>query len=292
MRKLVTLFCVFACFFVQAVYGEGQAQKSQSSANDALSNMESASNSVEEELTPQDAYYLGRAVAANILSVYRPYIRNQELTAYLNRICQTIAINSPQPEMFNGYHVIILDSAEFNAFATPGGHILITRGLVEATASEDMLAAVIAHEFAHILLMHGVSMIADMRLNDALTATATRAGELAARESQEAARAVLFRNSVTKLADVMMKSGYSQAQEFEADTAAITLLAASGYNPGALLEMLKVLQTVQSSQRGGFGVTHPSPAERIANADRMTGRYRIQDTGSSRTPRFRRTLAK
>jgi predicted Zn-dependent protease len=291
VRTLLTL--LFVCFFVHSAHGEGQAQKSsRNSANNALSNMENTFISMDDELTPQDAYYLGRAVAANILAVYRPYTRNPELTAYLNRICRTIAINSPQPEMFNGYHVIILDSAEFNAFASPGGHILITRGLVEAAASEDMLAAVIAHEFAHILLMHGISMIADMRLNDELTATATRAGEIASRESQEAARAVLFRNSVTKLADVMMKTGYSQAQEFEADTAAITLLAASGYNPGALMEMLKVLQTAQSSQKGGFGVTHPSPADRITNADRMTGRYRIQDTGSSRTPRFRRALAK
>jgi predicted Zn-dependent protease len=302
MRKLLTL--LFICFFIQAVYGGGQSQNkdnsgsgktnlnAQSLAGNALSNLDNTISSLDDEFTLQDAYYLGRAVTANILTVYRPYTRNPELTAYLNRICKTIAINSPQPEMFNGYHVIILDSAELNAFASPGGHILITRGLVEATGSEDMLAAVIAHEFAHILLMHGVTMIADMRLNDALTATATRAGEIASRESQEAARAVLFRNSVTKLADVMMKTGYSQAQEFEADNAAITLLAASGYNPGALLDMLKVLQTAQSSQKGGLSVTHPSPTERIANADKMTGRYQVQDTGSSRTPRFRRALAK
>jgi predicted Zn-dependent protease len=289
MRKLLALLAV--CFFAQTVYGEGQAQgRSSSRANDALSNMETTSASMDDEATLKDAYYLGRAVAANILAAYRPYTQNQELTSYLNRICRTIAINSPQPEIFNGYHVIVLDTPEFNAFATPGGHILITRGLVEAATSEDMLAAVIAHEFAHILLMHGMGIIADMRLNDELAATANRAGQIASRESQEAARAVLFRNSVTKLADVMMKNGYSQTQEFEADAAAITLLAASGYNPGALLEMLRILQRVQSSQRGGFNTTHPSPADRITNADRMSGRYRIQDTASYRAPRFRNAL--
>jgi predicted Zn-dependent protease len=295
MSKITVLFCVVACFFVQVVHGEGQSQRrgnaqsgasAQSSANEALSNMDNTLSGMDREFTPEDAYYLGRAVAANILSTYKPWNQNTELTRYLNRICQTIAINSTQPEMFKGYHVIILDSTEYNAFATPGGHILITRGLVEAATSEDMLAAIIAHEFAHILLKHGTDIIADMRLNDELTSTANRAGEIAARESLLAARAVLFRDSVTKLVDVMVRSGYSQAQEFEADTAAIMLLAASGYNPGALMEMLRVLQRVQNSQRGGLGATHPSPADRIASADRMTGRYLIQDTGSYRINRF------
>jgi predicted Zn-dependent protease len=304
MPKLLTLFCIFACFCVQATYGGGQSQKkdsgsikatnqsTQSLAGNALSVLDNVFSTTDDEMTLADSYYLGRAVAANILTAYRPYTQNPELTAYLNRICQTIAINSPQPEMFNGYHVIILDSLEFNAFATPGGHILITKGLVDAAANEEMLAALIAHEFAHILLAHGVSIISDMRVNDVLSATADRAAGIAARESQEAARAALFRSSVIGLVDVMMKNGYSRAQEFEADTTAITLLAAAGYNPGAMGELLKVLQRVQSSQRGGFNSTHPSPAERLINVERMNNRYEIQDTSSYRVPRFKRTLAK
>jgi predicted Zn-dependent protease len=305
MQKLLTLFCVVTCFFAQAAYGGGQSQSKKDSgsskatsqntqdlAGNALDFMDKAINSTDDEMTMADAYYLGRAVAANILAVYKPYTKNPELTGYLNRICQTIAVNSPQPEMFNGYHVIILDSPEFNAFATPGGHILITKGLVDAASSEEMLAAVIAHEFAHILLSHGVKSIADMRLNNELSATADRAAGIAARESQEAARAVLFRNSVTQLVDAMMKNGYSQAQEFEADSTAMTLLAAAGYNPGALVELLKVLQRSQGSQKGGYNSTHPSPAERLINAERMNNRYFIQDTSSYRVPRFKKTLAK
>jgi predicted Zn-dependent protease len=305
MQKLLTLLCVFACFCVQAAYGGGPSQSkkdaesskatnqsAQSLAGNALGFMDNVVSSIDDEMTMADAYYLGRAVAANILSVYRPWNQNPELTSYLNRICQTIAINSPQPEIFNGYHVIILDSPEFNAFASPGGHILITKGLVDAAASEEMLAAVIAHEFAHILLMHGVSIVNDTRLIDSLTATANRAAGIAARESQEAARAALFRNSVISLVDVMMKNGYSQAQEFEADTAAITLLAAAGYNPGAMVEILKVLQRIQGTQKGGFNSTHPSPASRLANAEKMNNRYFIQDTSSYRVPRFKKTLGK
>jgi predicted Zn-dependent protease len=302
MQKLLVVFSMF--LLAQAVYGGGPSQDKNNSsskatnqsprdlAGNALSTMDNAISSADYELTMEVTFMLGRAVAATILAVYKPYTQNPELTSYLNRICQTIAINSSQPEIFNGYHVIILDSPELNAFASPGGHILITKGLVEAAASEEMLAAVIAHEFAHIMLSHGVKSIADMKVSDALTATADRAAGIAARESQEAARAALFRNSVIGLVDVMMKSGYSQAQEFEADSTAITLLAAAGFNPGALVELLKVLQCGQGSQKGGYYSTHPSPAERLINAERMNNRYPIQDTSSYRVPRFKRTLAK
>jgi predicted Zn-dependent protease len=306
MKKLLTLFLVAACFFTPAAYGGGQSQNkkdsgssgkatsqdTQSLAGNALDFMDKAIASTNDEMTTSDAYYLGRAVAANILAVYKPYTKNPELTGYLNRICQTIAINSPQPEIFNGYHVIILDSPEFNAFATPGGHILITKGLVDAASSEEMLAALIAHEFAHILLSHGVNTIADMRLSNELTSIADRAAGIAARESQEAARAVLFRNSVTGLVDTMMKNGYSQVQEYEADSTAVTLLNAAGYNSGALVELLKLLQRTQSSQKGGYSSTHPSLANRLNNVEQLNNRSFIQDTSSYRVPRFRKTLSK
>ena len=296
MNKKNFLLGVFG-FFLLPFFASGQSQGTGSSASGrtafdvgdlsgALSLMDSILEA-DEEPTAIDEYYLGRAVAANIMTFYRPYSENPELTRYLNRICQTIAVNSPQPELFNGYHVIVLDSSELNAFASPGGHILITKGLVEAAASEDMLAAVIAHEFAHILLRHGTGIIADMRLNDELAATANRAGEIASRNSSVAAKAVLFRNSVNELVDVLMKNGYSQSQEFDADNAAVTLLAASGYNPGALFEVLQIILKTNSSRADGLFSTHPNTLDRINNAAQRAGRYRIPDTSSYRTTRFR-----
>jgi predicted Zn-dependent protease len=281
MQKLLTIYCAIACFAVQAVHLEGQAQLL---ADDAMFKMDSAFDTMDTEVTPEDAYYLGRAVAANILAVYKPYNQNPELTRYLNRICQTLVINSSQPVLFNGYHVIILDSPEFNAFATPGGHIFVTKKLAAAATSEDMLAAVIAHELAHITLQHSIAIINDVKFTDELTATANRAASVAGGNSDAAKRLAYFRGSVNKAADTMMKDGYSQAQEFEADHEAVVLLASSGYNPGALAEVLKVLQRTQSSQRGGFNTTHPSPAERISNVERL--RYRTTDTGRYRVSRF------
>jgi predicted Zn-dependent protease len=259
-------------------YVEGQAR-------DALSNMDRAINSMDAEVTPADAYYLGRAVAANILAVYKPYTHNEELTQYVNRICQTLAINSSQPVAYNGYHVIILDSAEFNAFATSGGHIFITKGLVEAAASEDMLAAVIAHELAHIILKHSIEIINEVRFTSEMMATANRAADIAARNSVNAGQLLYFRESITSAVDTLMKNGYAQTQEFNADWEAMMLLAYAGYDPSALIEILRVLQKVQTSQKGGWYTTHPSPRDRIANLEKL--RYRAPDTRKYRAPRFK-----
>ena len=284
MKRVFALCVVCGLFFVQLVCLEAQMPRdARSFFDDAISDMEKAFS--QNDFIPEDEYYLGRAVAANILAAYKPYTENPELTRYVNRICQTIVINSVQPVIFKNYSVIILDSNEFNAFASPGGHIFITRGLVESTASEDMLAAVIAHELAHIMLKHSIDVIELIRLNDQMAAMADRAAALAG-NSEAAQRLLNFRNSVSSVLDILMKNGYSQAQEFEADREAAALLAASGYNPWALVEILQVLQRVQASQMGGFNATHPSPGERITNVEGSIRRYRVEDTRSYRVPRF------
>jgi len=287
MKKLLPFLCVWLLFSAGCQGTPSATQPARTGQNynySAFSGMENAF--AEDEATSLDAYYLGRAVAANILASYKPYTANAALTGYVNSICQAIAINSVYPDFFNGYHVIILDSPEFNALASPGGHIFLTRGLVEAAGSEDMLAAIIAHELAHVMLKHSLSIIEDIRLHDEMSAMADRAAQFAG-NSEAATKLMYFRNSVAATVDALVKNGYSQDQEFEADAGAVVLMAAAGYNPIALLEMLSILQKVQSSQKGGFNTTHPSPADRIDNASRYVAEYPVKDTRASRASRFK-----
>ena len=281
-KNIIGVFFVIF-IVVQPVFIAGQGF---SGANDPFAGMDKAFGAADQEFTPEDEYYLGRAVAANILAAYKPF-QNPELTQYLNRICQTLVINSTRPEIFSGYYVMILDSPEFNAFATPGGHIFLTRGLVGAAASEDALAAIIAHEISHIILQHGLSIIDDMKINEEMAEMAKQAAAFAGNRNPGAQRALALRNSVSGIVDTMLKNGYSRPQEFEADNAAVALLAASGYDPNGVVEILRVLQRVQNNQRGGFNSTHPTPAERIANIDKQGSRYRVPDTRSFRVDRFK-----
>jgi predicted Zn-dependent protease len=283
MKKTTFIF-LGILLFTQTFYLYGQGFPGAQGADDPFSVMDNAINDTEKTLSPEEEYYLGRAVAANILTVYKPYTLNTALTLYLNNICQALAVNSSMPDAYNGYYVTILDSPEFNAFATPGGHIFVTKGLVEAASSEDALAGIIAHELAHIMLKHGIGMIDALKAVEELDSIARQSSAIAGMGNDETQSILTFRNSISELLDIMLKSGYSQAQEFEADNTAVTLLLEAGYDPRGLLEALDVLQ--KSRQRGGIFSTHPAPSERISNAQRRTAGLRAPDTQSARKARF------
>jgi predicted Zn-dependent protease len=258
----------------------------------ALSEMDRAFDSSDEELTLEDEYYLGRAVAAQILKNYTLYDRNSAMVAYLNKICQAIVVNSSQPSMFNGYHLGILNTREINAFATPGGHIFITRGLLDCAGSEDDLAAVIAHELAHIQLRHAALIINDQRLAGDLSQVSGRAADIAARNANAQQRTALFNRSISAMAMTLFKNGFAQEQEFDADTTAVKLLRDAGYDPAAMLGMLRVLETVQPKTPGGFNTTHPAPAARIANVQKVSlaGRANTRSARNARFAAFQRLL--
>ena len=289
MKKTIFIF-VSIFLITQTFFLYGQGFPGAQGTNDPFSVMDKVFSDTEKTFTPEEEYYLGRAVAANILGVYKLYTQNTVLTRYLNNICQALAINSIMPEAYNGYYVMILDSREFNAFATPGGHIFITKGLVEAATSEDALAAIIAHELAHIMLKHGIGLIASMKTAEELDSIAQQSAAIAGRGNGESRNIQSFRNSISEFMEIMLKNGYSQAQEFEADNTAIELLVSAGYDPRGLLEALGVLQKAQRGQQGGLFSTHPAPSDRITNAQRLTVGIRPPDTQAARKARFARIM--
>ncbi|MDR2767616.1 MAG: M48 family metallopeptidase [Treponema sp.] len=259
----------------------------QNTAN-AITQTAEAGARAAEEITPEQEYFIGRAVGAHILTNYKIYTAGPALLAYLNRICNAIVINSPRPEIYNGYHVMILDSTEINAFATSGGHIFITRGLLACAGSEDALAGVIAHEIAHIQLQHSIKAIKTSRITQALLITgASAAGAASGYNVQELTD--VFNESVGEIVTTMVNNGYSQNQEFDADATALSLMSAAGYDPNALIEMLKELERNQSGSSGGFGKTHPTPARRIHDAEKLVIKYRTPDTRSFRQVRYKNT---
>jgi len=248
-----------------------------------------AFNYAAESVDEEQEYYIGRAVAANILSTYKLWNGNPELTEYLNHICAAIVLNSPQPSLYNGYHVAILDSSEINAFATSGGHILVTRGLINIARTEDSLAAVIAHEIAHIQLKHGVKAIKSDRVTEALLLTATAGiGNFFGIDVDELND--VFNETVGEIIQTMVNSGYSKEQEYEADVAAMYLLAYAGYHPDSILDMLKGLNEVRVSS-SGFGKTHPAPRQRVYFVQKALGRFDIADTRLERQDRFNEMFA-
>ena len=233
-----------------------------------------------EEITPENEYYIGRAVAATILTNYKVY-SNATSEAYLNKICNTIAINSERPELYNGYHVKILDSTEVNAFATSGGHIFITRGLLACTDSEDALAGVIAHEIAHIQLQHSLKAIKTSRRGEAVFSV------ISAAATATNAQLATAMSDLTNASMEALNNGYSKSQEFDADSLALTLMANAGYDPAAMLDMLNQLKAAQGEKSSGMYKTHPSPDQRISNVNSELEKVSAPaDTKRYRTARF------
>ena len=296
MKKSILFLIILVAGIVPAFSQPNFLQRAQDAVN-TITNNETAKSIVKgvatfaqskqaaDNLTAENEYYLGRAVAANITGTYKVY-RNTALEAYLNRICKAIVVNSPRPDIYKGYYVAILDTNEINAFATPGGHIFVTRGLIACAQTEDALAAVIAHEIAHIQLRHALTSIRNARYaNAAISGALAGIGDTAANTVNELTS--IMGTSVDEIITTMVVKGYSKNDELAADKEALSLLAAAGYDPSAMLGMLEILKEKQGNdKKSGFGKTHPTPADRISAVKKNLGKYKVEDTKSYRTRRF------
>ncbi|HPF35936.1 MAG TPA: M48 family metallopeptidase [Candidatus Krumholzibacteria bacterium] len=216
-----------------------------------------------EDVTPEQEYYIGRSVAASLLTSYRP-LENPVLNGYVNDLGQTLAMASDRPETFGGYHFLVLDSDELNAFAAPGGLILVCRGLVLMCETEDELAAVLAHEVAHVQNRDGLRAIKTSRLTGALTTLSVEgARHLGGEQLRDLANQ--FDGSIQDVTGTLVNSGYARGQETAADQAARIILERVGYDPLALNRMLQVMAAHWDPKGPGFARTHPSPQDRLAD---------------------------
>jgi predicted Zn-dependent protease len=222
-----------------------------------------------EDITPEQEYYVGRAVGANILAQYPPH-SEAKANAYLNLLGQSLALVSDRPETFGGYHFLVLDTAEINAFAAPGGLIFVSRGLLRCADSEDGVAAILAHEIGHVVRQHGLKAIKTARFKDAGLAI----GKAAVEElgSEELARVTAaFSGTIDDITSTLVNSGYSRSAEKEADLAAVDILKRAGYDPNALVAMLKIMESRLQPGGPGFAKTHPDPQDRIASIREAVG---------------------
>lgn len=220
-------------------------------------------NSAVQELTPEQEHYIGRTVGATLL-LGSPLHEEQQATRYLNLLGQTLVKASGSRETFSGYHFAVIDSPEINAFAAPGGFIFVTRGMLRLCTSEEMVAAVLAHEIAHVELKHGLQAIKTSRLTSATTLLAME-GAKSVGSPEFRQLTSLFNETIQDAVTTLVDKGYSRATELEADRTAVQILERSGYAAAPLLTMLEAMEQT-SRKKGGFAMlkTHPAPADRLA----------------------------
>lgn len=236
-------------------------------------------SSLAREPSPEQEYYIGRSVGARILDRYRVW-NDPEYTKYLNLLGQGLALHSTRPEIYKGYRFLVLDTLEIQAFATPGGHVFVSRAMLAEARTEDELAAILAHEISHIALRHGMASIKSRRFALAAAALATETGKAAGGDI--AALAEAFGDSIEDITSTLVVSGYSRYMEFEADRRAFDILKDAAYDPEALERFLRRLDKSLRRGRDGFAATHPEPGIRVASlvAYRPSAMTRQQPEGS------------
>jgi beta-barrel assembly-enhancing protease len=293
--SLIILLCLASCQTMESAtsvattIGQSAGVVSSSQAQSIQKTAKAVIRSAE-EFTPEQEYYIGRSVGAVVLAKYPAYDEGR-INEYLNVIGQTLAQASDMPGIFGGYHFLVLNSDDINAFATPSGLVFVTRGLLRCCRNEDALAAVLAHEIGHIELRHGIQAIKKARITEALTTIAAE-GAKTFGSREVAALTETFGGTITDITNTMIEKGYSRSSEYEADQKAVTLLRRVGYDPNGLVEMLTAMK--KNLKTGGldFAKTHPSPENRIEEIQKDGLKYATVKIPVSRQQRFQQTLGK
>jgi predicted Zn-dependent protease len=220
---------------------------------------------------------LGRQSHPQILQKFGRY-DDEALQAYVSDIGQKIARVSHRPDL--QYTFTILDTEDINAFALPGGYVYITRGIMGYLNSEAELVAVLGHEVGHVTARHSVRQQAGATatgVGATIVGILTGSGDLA---------------SIANMAGTALVSGYGRDMELEADDIGAQYLDRLGYDPDAMIDVVRLLKNqelfeVQLARQEGreprvyHGVfsTHPDNDTRLKEV--VAAAHKV-DTGEAR----------
>jgi len=212
-------------------------------------------------MTIQEERELGEKVLQEVRKIW-PMVQDPAPREYVARIGNRIlATLEPQPFKYEFY---VLNTPEINAFAVPGGKVFFNSGLIQMVESEDELAGVIAHEMGHIVGRHIARQSeAGMKLG-----LATLGALLAGIFLGPAAASAIGVTAQAASATVMLK--YSREHEEESDYLGLKFMERAGYDPRAMVSMLKKIRRVSgpaSSDPPAYLVTHPAADVRASNME-------------------------
>ena len=222
------------------------------------------------EYTVEEEVALGEGISAGFLGAIRLH-PDERLQRYVNRVGRWLASQTERADLPWTFGVI--DTEVINAFAMPGGTVVVSHGLVKRLASEAELAGVLAHEIAHVLKRHQLSAI---QSDAGWSAAAQGAKAVAADQIGRRGGDVLGLKSQLANAGVdLVKDGLflrplDRRMEYEADRLGVVVAARGGYDPYGFVAVLTMLAQVKPDESGASITfsTHPSPADRLAELEK------------------------
>lgn len=210
------------------------------------------------DMSDADEEKLGREISGRLLGAAN-LVSNDKLQQYVNRVGRYVAAQSGRPDINWTFGVI--DSADVNAFAAPGGYVFITAGLYNLLQNEAELAGVLGHEIAHVNRRHHVKLMQKQR-------ALALGSELLAKKASGDTVKTLVGNG----AEIYSRS-LDKSAEYEADRIGVQYAAKAGYDGFALASVLDRMGAASGST-DKFTLlykTHPLPAERLNALDKAIG---------------------
>lgn len=205
------------------------------------------------EIDQKGEIEIGRDLAARLLGA-APLHPNPTLQRYVNEVGRWLASQTERADL--PWRFAVLDAPQVNAFATPGGYIFVTGGLIARMTTEAELAGVLAHEIVHVLRKHHLKAIQ----KGALANVATNVLALAMQDRNSE-----LRNRLVSFGTGLYVRGLDKADELEADRLGVVVAARGGYDPWGLPVVLQTLQSInpEDSAVALMFKTHPPPTERL-----------------------------
>ncbi len=213
------------------------------------------------DYSPEEQRSMGHDFASVLVGA-RPLLRNDAVQRYVNQVGWWVAAQAEKPKDKDGKDIQfawrfgVLDSDAVNAYATPGGFVFITWGLMQRLKSEAELAGVLGHEIAHVTRGHYLSALKKGGVAQAA------GGALQARGGSNA----LVNTAMVNFAKNLYSKGLDQSDEFDADRQGVLYAARAGYAPIGLPTVLNMYAATGSKADMSYSLlfsTHPAPKDRL-----------------------------
>ena len=221
-------------------------------------------------LSEEDEIKIGVGLYPRMISSVGGAYKNSKVQSAMQRFADPLIRTSARPNL--PWEIVVLDDNTVNAWALPGGKLAVNKGLLRYTASDHELAAVIAHEIAHVEKSHALE---EMRTKK-FTSFITEAGYQAVRTQVQSGAGAFVTDTVLDALSTaivnLVTSGYSRSNELEADVHILYVFELAGYDPkmaaGFYLTLLQLIPPNAVGTTSLFS-THPLTRERAAKLKEM-----------------------
>jgi beta-barrel assembly-enhancing protease len=224
------------------------------------------------DLTDDEEIALGEQLTAGFLGA-SPLHQDAALQRYVNRVGKWLALHSDRPDL--PWTFAVIDTDTINAFAMPGGDVIVSSGLVKRLSSESELAGVLSHEIAHVVKKHQVQAIQSAAKGDLMSSIGKDlAGDAIARRGggalTQAGKSALANVAADLLKDGFFLRPLDRSMEFEADQLGVVIATRSGYDPYGLVGALEMLaQYKGGGDAASVFSTHPPATDRLGELEKF-----------------------